>query len=310
MDWDAVWAFSTVKSHFFFCSLIFFALNSVVVVRVYLFFCLFLSIAIVVLFFGVSVNFLPALDLSNWLTFSVETAKIGFRTYGDFLLPMIYYKTSVLLIIGVGLLGLVEDKKRFLIMCLFSAALFLSGTRANILASFFLMLVYFLCYWVKSVRGRGLLMLILVPLGAYTFFMMMSQFLRPDELSNTVKSFHLQSYMGTFREDPWVFLVGQGLGSGFYSVYYEGVVYETELTLLELLRRGGVSAVLTFCVIFLYPVFKARRYLFKASFLMYFLVSSTNPLLISSTGMLALAMGYIYLLVEKCSNPEMGGGHV
>lgn len=310
MNWDSDWAFSTVKSHFFLFSVVFFALNAVLVLRVFMFFCFSLSIAIVLMFLGVSANFAPAVDLSKWLTFGVETAKIGYRAYGDISLPMIYYKTSVLLIIGVGLLGLVKDKNRFLLMCFFSAALFLSGTRANIIASCFLILVYVMHYWVKSVQSKAVLMIVLVPLGAYALFVVMSNFLSPDEQSNIVKSIHLQSYIDTFREDPWVFLVGQGFGSGFYSIYHAGVVYETELTLLELLRRGGVGVLLLFCVMFLYPIVKARHYLFKASFLMYFLVSSTNPLLISSTGMLALAIGYTYLLVEKISESEIGGGHV
>lgn len=310
INWDSVWAFNIVKSHFFIFSLVFFAPIASFVFRVFLLFCFFLSLAIVALFLGVSLNYPPAVGLSSWLTFGVENAKIGTRVYGDLLLPMIYYKTSVLLIIGLGALGLVRSNSRCLMVCFFSIALFLSGTRANILASFFLLMVYFFQYWVTSKQVKKFLMLIFIPAGAYALLIIMSHFLDPDEISITVKSFHLQSYLLAFREDPWALLVGQGYGSGFYSIYHEGIVYETELTLLELLRRGGIGSFLTVVAVFLYPVFQAKDYLFKASFLAYFLVSSTNPLLISSTGMLALSMGYIYLLIEKAGGSNMGGRHV
>lgn len=307
INWDSMWAVSTFKSYLFFCSLLIFFIHRRYVIKLYITLCAILAGLIVGLFIGLLFGSLRIDKLGQWLSFDVEAAMIGLRTYGDYTFYMIYYKTAVLLIVGVGLLAELESRKRSLFFSLFIIALFLSGTRANIVASCFLTVVYVFCYGLRTFRLRVLGLCLFFPLLLFAVYSLAGSFFDPTELSNSIKSKHLLSYVDSFSHDPWVWFVGQGLGSGFYSIYHQTIAYETELTFLELLRRGGLGGLLFWIAILAYPAFKAKSLLSKCAFAAFAGVVMTNPLLISSTGMTGLAVAFLFINQGKSADVQYRG---
>ena len=104
------------------------------------------------------------------------------------------------------------------------------------------------------------------------------------------------SYMAHWREYPLQFLLGSGLGSGLLNE--RGVSYLLEPTYLELIRYFGLIAFPVILIILvLLPIyyflksygtqqFQKAKYVLVAYLLYIMLEISSNPLLISSTGMI------------------------
>jgi uncharacterized membrane protein len=91
------------------------------------------------------------------------------------------------------------------------------------------------------------------------------------------------------------------MGSGFYTIAKEELVYKTELTYLELLRMFGLIVTSFFLFLLYTPIYifkKSKKsinynkykYLYKA-YIMYLLLEIvSNPLLIGSTGMIIMVV--------------------
>ena len=121
------------------------------------------------------------------------------------------------------------------------------------------------------------------------------------EASNVVKFGHLTSYWQLFDEHAIYFLFGQGPGTAFYSEGFNQVVYKTEWSYLELLRCFGIFSLGIVFVFFkpLVTFWKQRNlddftYCMFWSYLSYLAIAGTNPLIMSSTGMITLLMAYSY----------------
>ena len=122
-----------------------------------------------------------------------------------------------------------------------------------------------------------------------------------DEPSNLVKYAHLASYKKLFEANPEYLIFGQGPATEFYSEGFRGMAIRTEWTYIELIRNFGILCLPILYVIFL-PMYKMLRVADKcdsalaiaSSFFIYLIIAGTNPLLISSTGMLVLLSMYSF----------------
>ena len=85
-----------------------------------------------------------------------------------------------------------------------------------------------------------------------------------------------------------------------YSEGFNKVVFKTEWTYLELVRNYGLFSLIIIGVFAkpLITMWKHRREAFCKcmffAYLSYLLIAGTNPLLLSSTGMIVLLMAYSY----------------
>jgi hypothetical protein len=91
-------------------------------------------------------------------------------------------------------------------------------------------------------------------------------------------------------------LFGQGLGASFFSTAWGTRVTLTEVTYLEIIRNYGLILAPIFYLLILYPLRvltdagqRVDHYVFLA-YAAYLYICSGNPLLLSSTGMLVLAI--------------------
>lgn len=123
-----------------------------------------------------------------------------------------------------------------------------------------------------------------------------------SEASNLVKYAHITSYLGLFERNPLFLIFGQGPATYFYSEGFRHMTNITEWTYLELLRCYGI-----FSAVILYVIIKPLVLMFKyintqevviafiLGYMLYLVIAGTNPLFLSSTGMLVVLSAYSFL---------------
>jgi hypothetical protein len=215
-----------------------------------------------------------------------------------------YYATSPLMMFGLAffLHRILLQKRRWMdwwMVALFSVSLTFSGSRGNVLGAIVIVLTLML---VRVRKRIGMISAVLVT-GAVlipALVLVSARFFKPSEESNQVKLGHYQSYMEEFSEHPRYLLIGQGEGTRFYSKGFDDFTFVTELSYLELVRQFGIPVTaLLLSFLFAPLVILIRRQPIEghAGFITIgyaanLLVSATNPLLVSSTGMLVVVMAW------------------
>lgn len=193
-------------------------------------------------------------------------------------------------------------KKNLAISLILFAALFFSGTRASMLSA---LLIFAGTAITKLYRVKGgmIILYLLLVFGTMFFGMLLFSLLaETDEGSNEIKYGHLKSYMELFSENLDVLFWGQGAGGMFYTKGFGEVTVQTEWSFIELIRYFGIFGAIYIVLIYLYPIIVIwkKRFLLQYAFpiisgyILYLLIAGTNPLLINSTGMLALLVVYSY----------------
>ena len=205
-----------------------------------------------------------------------------------------------------------EKKRRFifiLIIALFFHLFVISGTRSSMLLPILLACMILFIYgrngrYMRYMIYPGVLMFCIL------FFVLLAVLLmESDEPSNMIKYAHLVSYKELFTENPEYLLFGQGPGTEFYTKGFRMMTMKTEWTYLELLRNYGLFCLPILYVIML-PLFKllllARKHesalAMASAYFIYLIIAGTNPLLLSSTGMLVVLSGYSYVDNLKANN--------
>lgn len=226
---------------------------------------------------------------------------MGFRIFG------LYYKSFVCLVFVLfhfyyNMYNVPKHRVlNILAVIVMTFAFFVSGTRTTMLLPLFMM--SFVSY--RTIASKRYLKYLLYPcLGIFVLlFLGVVVILASEtgELSNQIKYAHLSSYAELFNEHPQYFLLGEGPATKFYSSGFHRYTDTTEWTYIELVRSYGISCLCFWAVIF-YPIvklwkYKQQNYVFGiiGSYAVFILMSGTNPLLISSTGMLVILCAYSFL---------------
>lgn len=240
-------------------------------------------------------------------TQSDDTIMMAWRSFLGIEVFVMYYKSivSFILVFAVYIAVSFDRQKRnwriILATLIVLHAFIISGTRSTMLLPFFLfgMVAYreykdsryfkYILYPALFVCGIGFVVLL--------FMLIMEK----DETSNLVKYAHLGSYWQLFMDHPSYLLFGQGPGSSFYSAGFRRVVQLTEWTYLELIRYFGILSLVIIYIFYrplvdLWKNFQSNiSYTLFWAYLAYLLIAGTNPLLLSSTGMLVLLIIYSYV---------------
>lgn len=250
------------------------------------------------------------LNLYRYLVINKKVAIFTLRIFGGIPVMQLFYKAVPVLVISLSyfLFKLFKQNSHYKFLDItislgIGITLILSGTRANIIAVILVTISYL--YWFlynKSKRGFLFFNIILIICLIIAIPYIFNIFFDPNETSNSVKLGHTQSYMEIFNKYPFQFLFGEGFGSEFFSKGVNNYVQVTELTYLEIIRVFGIFVSLIFFVILLLPVIieiirKDFDYLF-IGYVVYLFVSGTNPLLLSSTGMIVLVLVYSSLFIK------------
>lgn len=251
-------------------------------------------------------------NLYQYLVIDKNAASYGIRQYGNFTLLMMFYKTSPLLIFPLSyyLYHIINKKDiknlflKILILISIVITLFLSGTRANILSLFLILSFYFLFYLYKKSKPIFTIVSIFYSLiSIYGVFKIGGILFDAQEISNQIKFQHLISYFEHFSNHFEILIFGQGIGTSFYSLGFNKITNVTELTYFELIRIWGIPITLFFLYILIFPIvqeIKSKKisHLFIA-YIAYLFVAGTNPLLLSSTGMIVLVYVFSQMFIIK-----------
>ena len=175
-----------------------------------------------------------------------------------------------------------------------------SGTRTTMLVPFFIIGITIYTTFKDNPKAKLFFYPILLIGGImflYLIFLLASD---THEASNLVKYGHIASYTELFENNPIYLLTGQGPGAYFYSEGFGKYVLQTEWTYLELVRWFGVFSILIVGVFF-WPLITFWKYRsdnltfsLLGAYLAYLIIAGTNPLMLSSTGMMALIIAYSY----------------
>lgn len=209
---------------------------------------------------------------------------------------MFYYKTSALLVFPFAyycnrLASPGQGKVKPLLFCaIYGAALLFSGARANFLGEMLIAGCFATRYLVRRLGWAPAVVIAIAASGLFAAAMA-PKFANTQETSNSIKLGHLHSYEELFNAHPSILLWGEGADTAFYSEGYEDWTTVTELTYLELIRVFGIPMTLVFlcCLLWLaLKIFRSGRFGLELAYTTYLLISASNPLLISSTGFLAV----------------------
>jgi hypothetical protein len=181
---------------------------------------------------------------------------------------------------------------------LFFVALFLSGSRANIAVAGLLLVAIPAKKIYASNKAVAWLLAVAVLLGMSA--VVARSFLDPGEHSNKVKIAHYDSYLELFDREPSVLVVGQGMGASFYTRGFLDKAPNTVLSYMDMIRMFGIPVTALFAWFLLFPTYGLvwadrqlhMRWALGLAYVGYLLIAGTNPLLLSSTGMLVLVMIY------------------
>lgn len=254
----------------------------------------------------------------DWMYFFVEegVAYIGKRNYSGFDFYYIYFIASPMIIfLMVYEICRFSDNpslKIFMLASLPIIALFLSGTRVNMIMAIVLApLVFFWRKWGVFVIFFGIfyLSILFVFLTLMDFDLMGSVFSH-EEGSNSRKLNLLRHY-GDIFNDPLTSIFGQGLNAQAWSESFQimvggkgSPVTRTELTYIEFFRVYGIFVSFIFMVIILLMLknivsLDPTLNWMAIAILVYMIGTSLNPYLFSSNGMLPLGLCAATLKVFK-----------
>lgn len=211
----------------------------------------------------------------------------------------VYYGTAPCMIPVLGyclIYGIKTKRNKFLLVeILLTAALIMSGTRANIMTAVLLDAFYF-GFWLLRKKQYTLAMFLITLVAGFGVILAFL-FLTTVDASLNVKTLHKMSYEKEFISDYGRFLLyGWGAGSTFYSAGFKSYTGLTELSHLETVRRYGlVPAIMIFVFVWLKPVVtiiskekSLLKYFYMILLVSYIFVACTNPFLLGSIGFCAL----------------------
>ncbi|MCQ2584359.1 MAG: hypothetical protein MJ185_02120 [Treponema sp.] len=206
---------------------------------------------------------------------------------------------------------LFENKKRKVFdSFLFSMCLFCSGTRANILSMLMILGVSILLFIYKNKYFS--IFSFLFTVGMFLFILLVIKFLSDKgEYSLNIKTLHLKSYNELFNLNPirYVFW-GDGPGALFFTKGFNMYVAQTEWTYLDLIRNYGFFNTIVIFMFYLVPLVDIYNnyniyfcILLTIGYLLFIIISGTNPYLINSVGFTVLAV-IIYISKNKFISKE------
>ena len=303
---DYGFAIGTLKSFLFLTYL--FWVNDDYLQICSIFYKLTLLISIVIVILYTLILLFPFLEGPVYLFLTSSTDQLSIiamsrRRFLGIRILYMYYRTSPLCVISlsIALFFLFSRKKikYFFHACILFLCLFLSGARANMLAGLFIVAFLMLCYilyYKKSLFGFTAGFCI----AGLSGIILIIRLLTDTERSVEIKAGHLESLLLHFSEDPIRFLfIGTGAGSVFFTKGFNSLTEATELTYLELIRTFGLIFTLVIILILCIPfinIINNKQYnkFLKISlgigYLAYLFIAGTNPLIISSTGIVVVAV--------------------
>lgn len=180
-------------------------------------------------------------------------------------------------------------------------AMLLSSARSLIVASFLIVL------WLMIQRIRNLV-IIMFPLFAACIICIIlyvdfsGTMFDINDAGNSHKVQHVASFFNWLKFSNFMF--GEGLASQYFSSAVEQYTPQTEVTILDNIRYFGFPLTVVFYLALLFPSTKVLPWKVEngyplAVFLIYLLMSVTNPMLVNSYGFIVVLWYWGHILNER-----------
>ena len=231
---------------------------------------------------------------------------INHRTFLGISMFVMYLKSYVAFVFIIAYYfyvvfsGVHRNILTFIYLFFICFAFSVSGTRSTMLLPSFMLIIVGYITSANKKYAKYILYPIIFIIGLAFIILLIALISDTGEASNAVKYGHIPSYIQLFEEHPEYILIVQVPGAFMYSEGFNKVVFKTEWTYLELVRNYGLFSLIIIGVFAkpLITMWKHRRDAFCKcmffAYLSYLLIAGTNPLLLSSTGMIVLLMAYSY----------------
>ncbi len=203
----------------------------------------------------------------------------------------IFIKSSPLL---VFLLFKSFNDSHHILAAMTTVSLILSGTRANILFSIILLIIFYLNNQSLITKCNIIIISIIALVFMLPEFIELFQyiFITKGASSDIVRIGHLQGISELIQNKPSIIITGSGMGSYFYSYGRNAEVNTIELSYIDLWRQMGIFFFILFNIFIISPIFNINNSMYKKmAYMSYLLIAMTNPLLYNSTSFLV----YIYM---------------
>ncbi len=229
------------------------------------------------------------------------------RNFLGYAINGLYFKAGSLIIFSF-IYNLYQYKGPFKLF--FSVVLFLSlmvaGSRTPMLVQVMILLVYL---YDKNVIGKFLTRLSALALLGMLVMVTYLLATQDNEKSNEVKYDNFESYVEDIGDKGHI-IWGAGLGSEFYAKGRDMRLAYTELSYMDILRIYGLPVGIFYIFLFFAPCFWLWKYFPRSQFLkryslgyvLFLILSGTNPLLLGSIGLTALSL--FMAIVNKTSEME------
>jgi hypothetical protein len=233
---------------------------------------------------------------NNFGIFSIDPGR-DYGAAGTYF--QMYFVTSSMIVISIAYYfdkWMTEDYnyKYLLLFCIGIIAMFLAGSRNNMLMAIALPAILF---WTRS-KNKITITLIYIIFFIAGLYLIKDQIIAlfdPNEVSNFTKLLTLNDYIEIFSNNIYTFIFGEGLGA-YQDWTGRGPNFVTELTYFEIIRNYGIIVGVCLFFLILYPIVYAfllrpsypHKHLMWA-YIAYLIMSFTNPLFFSSMGMLILS---------------------
>jgi hypothetical protein len=227
-----------------------------------------------------------------------------------------YYKSIISFVFALFIFyyNLFNKGNKYIVNIVCSLIMFfaflVSGTRATMLLPFAMIALVLYKRTLNFKKVRYFFFPVLALFVIVLLFIVFKLSTQEGEPSNAMKYAHLTSYAKLFNENPLYMILGQGPGAFFYSEGFNKMTSITEWTYLELFRSYGVMSLIIFGVL-VWPLktlwkYRANEQHFGImySYVLYLMIAGTNPLLISSTGMIVIVAIYSYAQILKDKSSE------
>ena len=272
-------------------------------------------LVLIVLYLAYLLYFNPTIFAETYRDFtqSYKVLGVGKRSYAGFQVSMIYWKTIFLMVFPLtyNLVKVFTTKiwiskiYYFTFSTCLIAILLLSGARTNIITCLLIVFLITILWgfrnkWFKlSILFTGITFVII----AVVFYIIVDS----QESSIVTKSGHVNSYLHYFKNHPMKFFVGSGIGTPFFTEGRNVSLYYTELSYFDIIRFYGIIFGGVIIGMFVFPLIYSilnnknlnQNRQFLISYTSYLLIAGTNPLLLSSSGLIGLTIGYYHITSNR-----------
>lgn len=226
----------------------------------------------------------------------------------------IYYVTSPMILVAIASFFSNAQARRIsggnwapsaLACAICLVAMLLAGTRNNLMTS----LMVFTALTFAHSRRRSYLVIFsaIASIGfAGALSAYLTEFLNPNEYSNSMKLALIADYVNIFFNLEW-FLFGQGLGADIFWLARGDYHHLSELTYLEMVRNFGLLGAGVIACVLISPFFPRLVGVHRTTeyndllwaYFFYLIACATNPNLFSSMGILIMVTLLSYNAVTR-----------